>query len=91
MMARLGFSIAVRVETDLLLIDEVLAVGDDHFRRKAERTMGEKISGKQSFVLVAHNNMQIRRLCERAIWLEGGEVRADGDTESVLAEYEKQP
>ena len=67
MLARLGFSITTIISPDILLIDEVLGVGDQHFRQKAERTMVAKIHSQQTVVLVSHSHHQIVRLCDRAV------------------------
>lgn len=89
MRARLGFSIATIITPDVLLIDEVLGVGDQHFRQKAERTMQEKIQSQQTVVLVSHSHHQIARLCDRAILIDGGINFASGDPKEVLSIYEE--
>jgi len=88
MRARLGFSITTIISTDILLVDEVLGVGDQHFRQKAERTMVEKIQSQQTVVLVSHSHHQISRLCDRAIIIEDGTSIASGDPYEVLQVYE---
>jgi lipopolysaccharide transport system ATP-binding protein len=87
MRSRLGFALGLTLETELLLIDEVLGVGDAHFRKKAERAMLERIRSDQTVVLVSHNSSQIRGLCDRAVWLDGGKVRKIGDAQAVSAAY----
>lgn len=87
MRSRLGFTTALITHVDVLLIDEVLAVGDAGFRRKAEQAMRERITGDQTVVFVSHMDAQIRSLCDRALWLEQGEIREQGDTAAVLRKY----
>ena len=89
MRARLGFSVAVTMQTELLLIDEVMGVGDGQFRVKAESAMVNKIASAQTVVLVSHAMGQIRKLCDRVLWLHEGRVKMIGDAAKVLVEYEK--
>lgn len=89
MRARLGFSISTIISPDVLLVDEVLGVGDQHFRHKAERTMIEKIQSQQTVVLVSHSHHQIARLCDRALLIDEGISYASGDTSDVLQIYEQ--
>ena len=84
MRARLGFAISNFLSPDILLIDEVLSVGDAEFKKKAERTMMAKILSDQTVVLVSHAEEQIKRLCDRVLVLEGGIVVAQGDPGEVL-------
>ena len=87
MYVRLAFSVAVHVMNDILLIDEVLAVGDEDFQRKCTDRMSEfKRSGK-TIVLVSHALEAVRNLCGRVVWLENGEVLEDGDSVAVLDHY----
>jgi lipopolysaccharide transport system ATP-binding protein len=87
--ARLGFSIATIISPDVLLIDEVLGVGDQHFRQKAERTMVSKIQSQQTVVLVSHSHHQIARLCDRAVLIDEGVSFATGEPHEVLKIYEE--
>jgi len=87
MRARLGFTTALMTHVDILLVDEVLSVGDAQFRAKAERAMKERIGGEQTVVFVSHMDGQIENLCDRAILLERGAVAAEGDTARVLKAY----
>ncbi|WP_426415781.1 ABC transporter ATP-binding protein [Aestuariirhabdus sp. LZHN29] len=89
MRARLGFSVAITMDVDLLLIDEVLGVGDAKFRQKAEDVMLRKINSKQTVVFVSHSEPQVQRLCQRAIWLDKGQVVMEGETKMVLQEYSR--
>lgn len=87
MRSRLGFAAALKTHVDILLIDEVLSVGDAHFKKKAETAIRERISGEQTVVFVSHADSQIKSLCDRAIWLSGGKIVAEGNVNNVLASY----
>ncbi len=87
MRARLGFAVAVKMNSELLLIDEVMSVGDGKFRLKAEEAMVNKINSDQTVVLVSHSLGQLKKLCDRILWLHAGKVKKIGDSESVLNEY----
>ena len=89
MRTRLGFSISTIISPDVLLVDEVLGVGDQHFRKKAEITMVAKTQSQQTVVLVTHSHEQIARLCDRAILIENGISYASGSPDEVLSIYEK--
>ena len=89
MRARLGFSLATIISPDVLLVDEVLGVGDKHFREKAERTMMEKIHSQHTVVLVTHSHQQIRRLCDRAVLIDEGISFSSGEPHKVLDLYEE--
>lgn len=89
MVARLGFSIATEVSPDILIIDEILAVGDEHFRRKCdERILGFKERGV-TMLFVSHSMADIRRLCNKVLWLDHGMPRMYGDPESVTKTYQE--
>lgn len=88
MRMRLGFSIAMTVEPDLVLIDEALGAGDAHFKEKAEAAILDKVTSNQTVVLVSHNGKQVSKLCDRAIWLEDGVVALQGPTDEVVSRYE---
>ena len=87
MRARLGFSVALKMESELLLIDEVLGVGDGKFRHKAENAMVSKISTDQTVVLVSHSMGQIGKLCDRVLWLDAGTVKMINVPDAVLDAY----
>ena len=87
MQARLGFSVAVNVDADILIVDEVLAVGDRAFERKCYARIEEFRRAGGTILLVSHQLDTVRRFADRAAWLEGGKLRALGDPETVLAEY----
>lgn len=88
MRMRLGFSLALYLKPDILLIDEVLGVGDAHFRKKAESAMKDRINSNATVILVSHSATQILSLCDRVIWLENGSIKLEGNPKSVLTEYE---
>lgn len=85
--ARLKFAIATCVDPEILLIDEALAVGDEGFREKSEQRLDELTARSGSIVLVTHNLVSITSQCDRAVWLENGEVRMEGDPDEVVNEY----
>lgn len=87
MMMRLAFAIAAQVNPDVLIVDEILAVGDAAFQEKSYARMMELMSHGTTVLLVSHNIEQIRRLCDRVIWLDHGTVLADGDTNEVCDRY----
>lgn len=89
MKTRLGFSIAIHLQPSVLLIDEVLGVGDLEFRRKSSNILNNKINSSQTVVLVSHNMQQIRDLCDKVMWIENGQLKRIGATMQVLEDYEK--
>ncbi len=89
MAARLGFSVAMQLEPDVLLIDEVLSVGDNEFRLKSHKALSERFTGEHTVVLVSHSEATVRQLCNKALWLEHGRTVMMGETADVLAAYTK--
>jgi lipopolysaccharide transport system ATP-binding protein len=89
MKARLGFAVAQQVQPEVLLIDEVLGVGDEEFRKKTLNTMLNRINSKQTLVLVSHNPAAIETYCSRVLWVEDGCTKKIGDTKEILTEYMK--
>jgi len=89
MKARLGFSVALEMNPDVLLIDEVLGVGDVQFRQKSQAVMKEKILSDQTIVLVSHDAGTIKTLCNRAVWVEDGVTCMDGPSTEVVTAYER--
>jgi ABC-2 type transport system ATP-binding protein len=87
MFARLGFSVAVAVEPDILLVDEVLAVGDEQFQRRCAEKMDELRSGGRTVVLVSHGLTQVQQMCDKAAWLDHGTLQQSGPTEDVVNAY----
>lgn len=89
MKARLGFAISKYSRPDVILLDEVLSVGDGHFREKAEATMREMMMGHQTVVFVSHDSQRIRELCSRVCWLKDGRVQMIGPTNDVIDAYDE--
>lgn len=89
MMMRLAFSVATIIEPEILIVDEILAVGDAPFQEKSRARMVELMSGGTTVLFVSHNLDQIRTMCDRALWLDHGEVRMIGETKEVCDAYEQ--
>ena len=89
MYMRLAFSVAINVQAEILLIDEILAVGDQHFQDKCFNKLIELKNAGKTIVIVTHSMDQVRTFCNRAVWLYKGEIRKDGPVEEVLSEYLK--
>lgn len=89
MRARLGFSVSVFVDPDILIIDEVLAVGDEQFRKKCHERMQRFFRGGKTILFVSHAVESVNELCTRAVMLRGGELVAEGPTEEVTTRYEQ--
>ena len=87
---RLAFSVAINVDADILLIDEILAVGDQHFQDKCYAKLEELRDSGKTIVIVTHSLGVVKELCHRAIWIYKGEFRLDGDPTYVIDEYLKQ-
>ena len=90
MYMRLAFSIAINVDADILLIDEILAVGDQHFQEKCFNKLHELKESDKTIVIVSHSLDQIEDLCTRAIWINHGSVQMDDTPEKVIPEYLKE-
>lgn len=88
MRARLGFSIATRLDPEILIVDEVLGVGDEQFRKKSTETMKNLMNSGKTVILVSHSIQQIRQLTEKVIWLHKGEIREIGDSNIVCDNYQ---
>ncbi len=88
MTSRLGFSVATVVQPDILIVDEVLSVGDVLFRKKCMNKMNEMLSVGTTLLFVSHNMQQVREMCNKAIWLNHGKVLRVGDAEGICNEYE---
>jgi ABC-type polysaccharide/polyol phosphate transport system ATPase subunit len=88
MQTRLAFAVAAHLEPEILLVDEVLAVGDAEFQKKCLGKMGEVTRNGRTIVFVSHQMNQIRRICEDVVWIDGGCVRQIGSTEEVISAYE---
>ncbi len=87
MRSRLGFAIAMEMSPDVLLVDEVLGVGDEAFRKKSSKTMKEKMLSGQTVVFASHVAPVIRDVCTRLAWLDDGRIRMQGDVNDVLTAY----
>ncbi len=88
MFARLAFAVSVNVEPEILIIDEVLAVGDVRFQMKCMKKMKDLMSGGTTVLFVSHDINTVRRLCSRAIWFDHGKIIREGDIDRVTASYE---
>jgi ABC-2 type transport system ATP-binding protein len=88
MVTRLGFAVATATDPDILLLDEILAVGDAGFQKKSLEVIHNFRDSGVTILFVTHNLAQIRMLCDKVLWLDGGKVRAWGDTPDVLDQYE---
>jgi len=89
MRARLGFATAYHTDTDIMLLDEILSVGDAKFSETARRLMEERINSNKTAILVSHSESTVKELCPRLIWLENGQIREDGKTDEVWSMYRK--
>ena len=89
MKARLGFAIATMINPDILICDEVLAVGDAKFRQKCEKRMKEMLSGGTTLIFVSHNINQVKELCDHAAWIEKGHLIQAGEVNEVCDAYTK--
>lgn len=87
MLARLAFSIATVVKPEILIVDEILSVGDAQFQEKSKKRMLELMGGGTTVLFVSHSIEQIREMCNRVVWLEQGRVQADGEAEEVCDKY----
>lgn len=87
MMMRLAFSIATVVNPEILIVDEILAVGDEAFQEKSRARMMELMSGGTTVLFVSHNLKQIREMCNKVVWLDHGEIKAIGETQEICDIY----
>ena len=87
MYMRLAFSVAINVDAEILLIDEILAVGDQHFQDKCFSKLKELRDSDKTIVIVSHSLDMIKKLCTRAVWIYNGEVKADGNPNIVIDKY----
>lgn len=90
MYMRLAFSVAINVDADILLIDEILAVGDQHFQDKCFKKLEELRDSNRTIVIVTHSLESVKKLCNRAIWIKDGNVKMDGETKNVIEKYLKE-
>jgi ABC-type polysaccharide/polyol phosphate transport system ATPase subunit len=87
MQARLAFAVVVCIEPDILLVDEVLAVGDEEFRQRCEQRLARFRENGGTMIVVTHDLDSVSRLCSRALWLDDGRIRADGPAARVVEAY----
>ena len=87
MVARLGFSVATQVQAEILVVDEILSVGDYSFQQRCHRRMQELLDAGTTLLFVSHDADQVKRLCKRAIWLDHGKIMADGLSAEVCDMY----
>ena len=89
MLARLAFSVACVVEPEILIVDEILSVGDADFQTKSRNRMMELMAGGTTVFFVSHSLEQIREMCNKVLWIEHGEMQAFGETIDICVRYEK--
>lgn len=89
MSARLGFALAIFAEHDILIVDEVFAVGDKAFRAKSAKKMEELFKSGKSIIFASHSDNQIRQFCNRAIWIDESQIKVDGTVDEVLNAYDQ--
>jgi lipopolysaccharide transport system ATP-binding protein len=87
MYVRLAFAVAAHLDPEILIIDEVLAVGDAAFQKKCLGKMGDVAAGGRTVLFVSHNMVAVQSLCEKAMWLDGGKLRMEGQTRDVVSSY----
>lgn len=87
MVARIGFAIATITRPEILIVDEILSVGDFHFQEKCEKRIADMMSGGTTVIIVSHSIEQIERLCKHCMWLERGEIKMLGDMQTVCDAY----
>ena len=87
MVMRLAFSIATVVQPDILIVDEILAVGDAEFQEKSKKRMLELMGGGTTVLFVSHSLDQIREMCDKVMWLDHGQMKMIGDTQEVCDAY----
>ena len=90
MFMRLAFAVAINVDADIILVDEILSVGDQHFQEKCINKMKELKKEGKTMVFVTHSLGSAKELCDRAIWLNKGKIEMDGNTEKVIEKYLKE-
>jgi ABC-type polysaccharide/polyol phosphate transport system ATPase subunit len=88
MVARVGFAIATMTKPDILIVDEILSVGDYKFQEKCEQRIADMMSGGTTVLIVSHSIAQIERLCKHVLWLESGKLKMLGDVHDICAAYQ---
>ena len=87
MYMRLAFAVAINVDADILLVDEILAVGDQHFQEKCHNKMKKKKKEGKTIVIVSHDMKMIKEFCDKAVWLKNGKIEMQGNTNEVVKKY----
>ncbi len=87
MRARLSFATALKADPEMILVDELLGVGDLQFRKKSTQAMKEQISSEKTVVIVSHNEELLKEVCDRLIWIDAGTIKAQGSVEEVRKQY----
>ena len=88
MFVRLAFAVAINIEPEILIVDEILAVGDEAFQRKSRQRMLELMGGGTTVLFVSHSLDQVREMCDRVLWLDHGQVKMIGETKEVCDAYQ---
>ena len=89
MYLRLAFSVAIHTDPELFLIDEILSVGDEAFRKKSQEALTSLIRRGVTTIFVSHQMSLIKEICSRAIWLDSGCIKGEGESEKVVEEYQR--
>lgn len=89
MYSKLSFSVTAILDTDIMLVDEVLSVGDEHFRQKSFKKMEDLMKSDRTVLIVSHATNTLQQFCDRVLWINDGQFMMLGDTEDVLREYDK--
>ena len=89
MYSKLSFSVTAILDTDIMLVDEVLSVGDEHFRKKSFKKMEELMMSDRTVLIVSHATDTLKKFCDKILWINDGQFVKLGDTEEVLAEYDR--
>lgn len=89
MYSKLSFAVTAILDTDIMLVDEVLSVGDEHFRQKSYKKMEELILSDRTVIIVSHATDTLKKFCDKVLWINDGQFMQIGDTEQVLSEYDK--
>ena len=89
MYSKLSFAVTAILDTDIMLVDEVLSVGDERFRKKSYRKMEELMMSDRTVLIVSHATETLKKFCDKILWIDGGKYRMMGETGNVLAEYDK--
>lgn len=89
MYSKLSFAVTAILDTDIMLVDEVLSVGDEHFRRKSYKKMEELMMSNRTVLIVSHATDTLKKFCDQVMWIDCGNLVKIGDTEAVLKEYDE--